>query len=292
MSKITKELKLDSQAIYTWKQALYLSFYSSRLYIDVYKRWCGYGIVYLCLVLAITAMPISARLIINLGDYFNQEIMLPLQSLPIIDIQNGMISFDKPMPYKIKNAQGDVIAIIDTTGAINKITKDYPKLVILVNQNRVTFRTSMPKLFLKVASYSQPQDDFFVYKIDKNSNQVFGGEHWLESTGIYQLKIATQLAIYPIIVMFFFAIFWVFLLTLALLGQLLGQMFFSTHLTYKQSCRLLAVAATPAFAFFFYALTTNLMLDGLGLLGLALLAGYFFYGVISIKHTTKHLVVG
>ncbi len=47
VSKIKNKLKpIDAPAYGYWK-ALYMSFYSTRLYVDVGKRWRGIGLLYL-----------------------------------------------------------------------------------------------------------------------------------------------------------------------------------------------------------------------------------------------------
>ena len=288
MSKKKQALQPVDAPIYSYRQALYRSFYSSRLYIDVAKRWKGLGIVYLLLIIMLGAIPLSIRIIIDFNKYFNQQLILPLKKIPPLYLQNKEISFDKPMPYLIKNNKGEVVTIIDTTGTVTKMTKAYPHLTVLITKNKLFFRP--PKLELFRNSAATDQDPPYEYALAQGSGEVFVGSEWVQSSGILKLKWLSEFLVYPMMVMFFLSLTLVLMLMLAFLGQLLAHLFFNLKLKFKQASRLLAVSVTPALACFFIFLTANVVLPGLGIFYIALIAIYFCYSLVCLKREYTQLV--
>lgn len=72
----------------------------------------------------------------------------------------------------------------------------------------------------------------------------------------------------------------------------LGQVFlvyFSFSITFKQSCRLLIVAATPMLIALILLLTSNYIFPGSGFILLFLLIGYFSYALFALRAESKKL---
>ena len=65
-----QQLKNIDSPNYTYWQALYKAFYSWWLYVDVGKRWKGYGFLYLLLAVAVFSMPVSLKAIFDLKRSF------------------------------------------------------------------------------------------------------------------------------------------------------------------------------------------------------------------------------
>ncbi|MGQ3889029.1 DUF1189 family protein [Legionella sp. CNM-1927-20] len=270
---------------YNYFQALYLSFFSSRLYIDVGRRWRGFAITYLLLVFLIVSLPFAIRMILNFNNYFDEKIILPLKSLPPLYIQSGQVSLDKPMPYFIKNKAGKIIAIVDTTGTVNQIDNKYPDLTILIVKDGLFYRTPDSKLISGDSKLNVNKITF-----DKSMNQYFDSSQWLNTSGIQKIKLFSQAIIYPTIVLTLFFMYLVIFLVLALLGQVIALAIFRFTITYGQAVRLLFVAATPHVVFLMTALAFDWMFLGFGLVLVIILALYFSYALLSLKRDSTKLV--
>src|SRR5476651_2545843 len=61
VAKEKNKLKLIDAPVYGYWKALYMSFYSRRLYVDIGKRWHGFGLVYLLLAIAVLSLPFALR---------------------------------------------------------------------------------------------------------------------------------------------------------------------------------------------------------------------------------------
>lgn len=290
MTKEKKVLRKIDAPFYNYLQALVLSFFSSRLYVDVGKRWKGFGILYLLLVIFLFAIPFAFRINVEFNTFFEQQIIEPLKQIPPLYIQNGKVSLDKPMPYLIKNKKGQIVTIIDTTGKVKTIDNTYPDLTTLITDNKFFYKVPSPQFFF-IKDMQQKQAPVFSQSLSENINQVFDGNDWIKSSGIERIKLLSQIIIYPTIALLFFAIFLVFYLVFALMGQLIAKLFFNFSLGYRQACRLLMVSATPQLIVLLLGLTINYMFKGFGLILIGLLIGYFCFAVLSLKRESLKLVL-
>lgn len=289
MAKVKNKLKPINAPIFGYWQALYLSFFSKRLYIDVGKNWTGYGIRYLILLLVLWSIPFSLKMVLDLNTLFEEQLTEPLSTIPTIYIQNGEVEFDKPMPYLVKNKKNEVVLIVDTTGQVNDFSIKYPKLTILINKDRVSFR--MPGLQVwGGADALNNSNKPLVQRFDKGENLVFDGKKIVEQGAFIQWKLAGQLIIYPIITLVFFSMFLTIFMVLGFLGQLFTRIFFYFRITVKQSCRILMVASTPMMLVLLILLITKVMFPGYGFLLMVILATYFSFAVYSLKSESRRVV--
>ena len=292
MTKDKKALREIEQPLYNYWQALYHSFFNNRLYIDVCKRWKGYGVLYFLLLMFIVTLPFSVRIIVDFTRNFQNDIIQPLNQLPPLYIQNGNLSFDKPMPYFIKNNKGNVVTIVDTSGSISSINKaTYPNLRFLITKDKILYRFPTTANFLSDGS-DEINPTIYTASFDKNYNGVFEGNAWLKSSGLSTLKFFFAFLMYPSIALIFFALFTVFLLALSLMGQFVAKLFGLT-ISYKQACRLLLVSVTPLMVALWFVLVGGwLPLPAWGgILFLALFVFYFCFAVLSVKYDSQQLVI-
>lgn len=289
MKKNKQQLKPIDQRLYGYLHALPLSFYSSRLYIDVIKRWRGLGIGYLLFIIAIFTLPVAVRLALDFNVYFKQSIIFPLESLPPLYIQNGQVYLDKPMPYVVKNKNGKPIAVVDTTKTLEEITRSYPSITWFINKDTIHFKPAVPYVYLSTVK-SAPDMSTLTETLPKGDNEVFIGKEWLKQSFAFTTLWVVELLIYPIMVIFFYIFFLSMMLMLAFLGQVFAQSLFAVKLRFNESSRILTVSATPAFFVFFLFLTTDYLFAGAGLIAVAILALYFSYAVILIKRERYGLV--
>lgn len=289
VAKEKNKLKPIDTPLYGYWQALYMSFYSKWLYVDVAKRWRGIGLIYLLLVIAICSIPFSLRIAFDFNKTFNRQIIEPLLQLPTVYVQSGNVIFDKPMPYLIRNDKNQVVIIIDTTGKVTEFTDKYPYLNILINKNSINFRLPTPEL-LGVTVAPDKNGVPIVQPLDKEMNMVFDGKKIIRDNAISGLKYASQLMIYPIVVAILYSIMVAVLLVIAFLGQVFSRVFFSFSISFIKSSRLLLVASTPMLVVLAIILSLNFAFPGFGVILLAFLAAYYSYGIYGFRAESRQMV--
>ena len=283
-----KQLRPIDAPIFSYWQALFLAFYSNRLYIDVAKRWRGFGARYLLLLILVVTIPLGARLTNYFNHYFNDEIIGPLQQIPTLLIQNGEISTDKPMPYFIKNMAGKVVVTIDTTGSISNINQN-PDLMLLVTKDKLFFRPPIIKVFDKT-SMPLMQQKVYEQSLSKTSNEVFVVDEWMDSNHIERIKWLVDCMIYPLLAFFSYGLTLVSMVFFAFLGQLCSIMIFKHMISFKEACRLGMVAATPQQTLFFLLIALDVTIPYSGIVYLALLSTYVSYAILCVRRESQRLV--
>ena len=298
-SKSTSKSKVEAgQALrevdapfYRYWQALYLSFFCNRLYIDVGKRWKGFGIGYLFLLIAVVTLPLNLRLVYEFNQYYDSEIIGPLKQLPQLYIQNGIVSLDKPMPYLIKNKADEVVLVVDTTGQVDRIdSSHYPHMTMLITRDQFLYRLPSPHFFTDTRTVRQ-NDQVYAQPFGPEMNQVFSGAEWMQSSGIERVKWASDFMIFPMVITLFFTMALVFFLACTFMSQLFAKLFIKAALTYKQSCRLFIVSSTPALTVLMVSVAINFRGAFLGLVILLLFAIYYYFAVFALKRESIRLVV-
>lgn len=269
-------------SVHSYWQALYAAFYSKRLYADVVKFWRGWGIAYLLLVISLGAIPLSARVIADFNQFFERQILYPLQHLPVLYIQNGKVLFGKEMPYVIKNDLGQIVSIVDTTGTIATINKDYPQLSILITQSTLYFRPPSVEQFLG-ASTAYTENKIYSYSLAAKGNGILDSQNWIKTSRINKLVKIIDVLIFPIMTLVYWSFYCIFMFVLAVIGQLLADTLLGLKLQFKQSCRLLAVAATPQIICLFLLRTEGVGFANIGWAYLGLVILYYFCGLLSVK---------
>jgi hypothetical protein len=286
--KRKKQLKPMDKPVYNYWTALVLSFYSSFLYIDVGKRWRGLGLRYLLLVMALLTIPYSIKAIGHFSREFEQNLMKPLSQIPPLYIQRGKISIDKPLPYLIKKEEDQVVVLIDPSGKTTGFTKEYPHLMVLITANQIQFLPASPLSFPKEIQDLSTRTPL-IQTLDSSYNGVFSGKVIAQNKKIAHLKLFSQFMIYPLLLALFYSIGLVMFPVFAFLGQFFATVFFKFHLTFKESCRLLIVAATPMLLVLFIFLIINVTFPGMGLIELILLIVYFSFAIYSLKKENQLL---
>ncbi|KTC93078.1 MULTISPECIES: DUF1189 family protein [Legionella] len=290
MIEDNKALREIDKPFYRYWQALYHSFFNNELYVDVGKRWRGLGLGYLLLLMFVVTLPFSWRVTMDFRQFFMQDLIQPMEQLPKLYIQNGLVSLDKPMPYVIKNKQNQAVAIVDTTGKVNTMDQTYPFLNILITKDKLFYRFPSPQFFFNVDHVQNPVSPVYVYPFSKNSNAVFDGKEWVKSSGILHLKTFFGFLIYPTVALVFFAMFTIILLAFALMGQFIAKLL-KFSISYKQSCRLTMVSITPFMVVLWFLLTCGLFSNRAGFFMPLLFILYFCYAVISLRRESQKLVV-
>lgn len=272
---------------YRYWQALYHSFFNNKLYVDVGKRWKGLSLLYLLLLMFIVTIPVAVHVMRSFNYYYYEQLLMPLKRLPPVYIQNGQVYLNEPMPYLVKNDEGQVVAIVDTTGTVTSMDKKYPQLAVLITRDKLIYRTpSPPQLFRTVTAPSAPINEQI---FDKDMNQVFEGPLWVNSTMVKVLMILVDVLIYPTIAVLFLVIYLILLFVFSLMAQLAAKVLLKMDLTYGQAFRLLMVSTTPQITVLM--LTVYWIFPGRSFVLIGLTLAYFVFAVLSLKRESHRLVL-
>ncbi len=271
-------------------QALYLSFFSPKLYVDVAKRWSGYGFFYFFLMICLLVIPAYVRIAMDFNHYFEEQVMNPIKAIPPITIRDKQFVVDKPMPYVIKNQEGKTLVIIDTTGKINTITNHYPDLMILITKNKIDLR--LPKLKISMFGTIPIAGDVQSLTLSaENNNEAFSGQEWIEKSHLGFLKWLCIFSMYPAFVFFPLGLFFLLMVAFVFLARVFAHVIFNMTLNFQVASRLLMVASTPVFTALFIAIATNKTIIGGNLIYVAILAVYFSYAILVVKRDRKKMVL-
>lgn len=208
---------------YNFLQSLFLAFYSHSLYRDVKQNWRGWGILYVLFLVAIFCLP-TAYALHSFSLKLVETLQPSVQQFPVITLKNGTLSIDKPVPYLIANPKTNkVIGIFATSDDTSSLQKT-PALFLVTKH----------KLVINALGGAVQ-----IYDLSSLRNGVYGPEDI--SSFIHFFKYAAFVVIYIL------SVFMLFLRSVVALFILAGLAKIVTHtqLSYKNLCRLAAVALTP-----------------------------------------------
>ena len=125
----------------TYVDALWQSFFSRSLYLDVARHWRGLGFLYLLLIVVLGWLPDLAKLQMGVQTLHGESAESFIRQIPVIDIRDGTATANVETPYFIKNPKnGKVLAIIDFSGQYT--TLDNTSAVVLLTRHEVVTRRS------------------------------------------------------------------------------------------------------------------------------------------------------
>jgi len=276
---------------YKARQAFYLAFFSKDLYIDVIKRWRGLGVFYFFIMISVMALPLSIQLMGKLNQAIEAHFLMPIKRLPPLSIRSGEVIFHSPMPYLIKDDDGEVISIIDTEGHINQLpARRYPFASILITKHNVHFNFRLLDL-LHVPEEKQPESKDNMISLAEVGNQDFFAAAWLESSHVKRSKIVLVMLIYPMVVIFNALFFMTILLSVSLFAQFAARMAFKVRLSFSEASRLLFVAVTPLTLICSILVLFHKTFPKQEVICIAFLAMYFSFGVLSYRRSHKMVAV-
>lgn len=274
--------------VYSYWKALYMAFYSRQLYVDVGTRWKGVGFFYVWLMIAVVSIPLSARFIIEFNQFVNEQIVAPLKKIPPLELQQGEIVFNEPMPYFVKSNTGAVVAMIDTRTNGVGMTGTFPELMLLVTKDKFYFRPPTVHMFSSMTD--KPEGNKPIVQIpDQNTSNILILSEWLESSGILNLKWFMAALIYPLVISFCFGLFYFLFFIFAMLAQAFSWLILRFKITFTESLRVLIVASTVQLSVLFMFLSADLIFPGLVFICVALCALYFSFAVLSIKRERSRM---
>jgi hypothetical protein len=287
-----KQKKIKKTAHYGFLQAMFMSFFSRQIYIDVVRRWRGFGLLYLFVMLSVLILPYAVQMMMVYQESVDQKLILPLKKLPPISVREGSVYFHSPMPYLIKNEQDQVIAVIDTEGTVTKLPSYlYPDATVLVTKHALhLLEMNLPMAnFLKPSHASHVKEMVSPFAINESFN--FFGQDWLDSS---YFEITTKLLavfIYFALLMVLYSLCFTLLFSTTLLGQSVARFVFKVQLTFKETARLMVIAATPEVAVYFTLLTFNQVNFGGGMFYISFLAIFFSLGVLAYRQDNRAMIL-
>lgn len=291
MLKKKRALRLVNQPFYRYWQALYLCFYSPRLYIDVAKRWHGLGLCYALFVLSIFLIPISTKYTLRFYDYVYHDFFEPFTRVPAIKIEHGRASFDIKMPYYIKNKQGKILIVLDTTGDIKQFNRtNYPDLIALFTNKDCYFRDPV-STFIRHNQKVTYENTLETLSFSQLPDGQFDLGHWIaHQTDLMRIIYALLFSIYPFFVWTSWGIIVTLILALTFVGQVTSYLLFRFKLSFKVACRLMMVASTPAMFIFFILKMFALTYSGINLYCTLIAYTYFCFAALAVRRDSYKLL--
>ncbi|NQU16758.1 MAG: DUF1189 family protein [Candidatus Saganbacteria bacterium] len=251
-------------------QTVFNSFYSKPLYQDVVKKWKGIGFSYLFLLILLLSVPVFIKFCIVFEGFINLEakpyVKQLVSQMPAVTIKKGEVSIDQPVPYIIKDSDGQTMMVIDTSDDLKNVEK-YKDVPILLTKDT-----------LLVAKSEYETRSFDLSDIDEELS--------------FDKKIAAEWAaigfkwvpfvVYPLTVIFMILFTFLLRIIQVLIHGLIGMLFASVlkiKLDYGVLLRLASVAITPA-------LVIGMLLDSLSInfvfqrfLLFIVAMGYLYYSI-------------
>lgn len=246
-------------------QAIWMSFYSKKLYQDVATHWGGKAFLYMLVLLALCWVVLTIQMQHSLNSLYRAQGDKLAAQMPVLTIKDGVISTPENHPYVITNPDtNEKLAVIDTTGQYT--TTQQANTRLLVTQNTIIMQTDPNET--KTYQLSKTVNA----RIDPNDINGF-------------LKKNLRFAW-----IFFFIIFliasYIFRIIQALVYALIGKFFgliAGVKLSYDQILQIALVAVTPAVILATILNIFNITFPYQYLLYFILAMIYLFFGIKSNK---------
>lgn len=244
-------------------QAIYMSFYSRKLYRDVASHWGGYAFLYLLLLLALSMVYFTYEIQQVLNHMYVKVTDQFVAQVPVLTIKNGKISTPEKRPYLIKdNDNKTVIAVIDTTGKY-KTLKD-AKTDLLITED-------------KIISSPKPHETR-IDTLPATVNYVF--EPIVVNSYIKGVFSYTWVILYPLLVIaaFFYRV--IQALIYAVIGKIFAAIL-GVKMSYAQTLQIALVAITPVIVWLTIASAFNIIMPNCAVWCFVLAMVYLFYAVFA-----------
>jgi len=258
---------------YNILQAIFLSFFSKKLYQDVVMHWGGKTFLYLLMLVFLSWIPLTLLWAgPGLGKEFNLFTDKFLMQIPPITVKDGKIHTPENHPYIINdNDTHERVMVIDTSGQFK--TPQEANTPILLTQTTLITQTDNQSV-KELKSYDIPKSASFTF-----TPNLF--KDYLKAHGVFIWSFfAFLILIIGCIGSFFYRVIE------AVLYSVLGLIFNAmchAQLTYMQILSVMLIALTPTIV-----VATILGFFGISfafqpLLYFGLAMVYLFYGIYATK---------
>lgn len=250
-------------------QAIFMSFYSKKLYRDVAVNWGGKSLIYLLFILSLSWIYFTYQIQHGINTFTAKDVDKIVVQIPVVTINQGKVSTPENRPYEITDPDTkQKIAVIDATGQYK--TLEEAKAMVLVTPTQVIAQTK--------------PNETKIYDIPANLNLVADP---LVITGYIKTFLGfSWIPFFICLLLFSF----VYRLLQALLYSIIGKIvsgIANVQVTYGQCMQIVMVAITPA-------IIVATILDALGITFKNQLLCYFlltilylFYGILANKPSNQ-----
>lgn len=212
-------------------EALYMSFYSKRLYREVVASWGGYAILYLFMLVTLSWIGAVWQIQDALSLGYKKYSYDIVEQIPVLSIEHGIVSTPRNKPYLINDPYTNkLLAIIDVTGKYKNLDKSDASL--LVTKTEVIFNKN--DKYHQTRTYQIPRDytkEIYPVAISNYLHSVVG-YLWI------------PILIAGILFSFMYRLIQAFIY--GLIGLLFNYFYGNTRLTYGQIVQIAMIAVTPA----------------------------------------------
>ena len=219
---------------YSFYHGFFLSFISGKFYQDVAQQWSGICFWYLVLLMLITSLISSMKILSNMG-VVDQQTLAPFTSQFVpIHIQDGEASCDAPQPHFIRESQfGDPIVIIDTKDMVDESEFEN---VFVIRQDELVIKQPNKTQSLPLSTVEE----------------LLGGpttidQQWMDATILYWYGLFKML-FFPLWFGLSFVYRFMEAIVLGLIGLAIAALR-KTNLHFGQTLRLSVMALTPVVIF-------------------------------------------
>lgn len=287
IAKKKKKTPYREKPHYAIWQGLWLSLYSAKFYVDVGQRWSGFGFRYLFLLSLIAPIPLSLQEIHKTREFYDNYLIPASARLPTIPIKNGIVHFDKPMPYVIRdNAHERPLVVIDTTKPLKDFDESLSSAVIIVTKDYLKLMDK-PGLKFK-ASEKQLEESGFPTKFSEHVNGYINAKEAVQMSE--NVKRYTSYVVYPMLVFVFFFCEILIVSIMANLANFICRSLFRFSAPYMQALRIGVVCSTPQVLLLIFSFFIDWPDPSRGLLLFCVYNAYFCFGAMVNKRATHQLV--
>lgn len=275
-------------------QAILLSFYSPKLYVDVMRNWRGLGATYLLVMITVLTLPHCINSHIQRYQELQQVLITPLKKLPPFSIYNGRAVFYGTQPFLVENDFGEVIGVIDTTDTVSKLPDiRYPKASVLVTEYGMQFNYQMLDVFAQsnISKQRTIHLPFASEPFKAEGRQSVVGEHLIKVLMLNSMKWMALFVVFVSSILFYCITYFIFLFSFTMFGQFIASFVFKCKLTFRETMRLLCVSVTPQAVIFFSALTFDQTFVQMKYVSLIVYAIYFSLAVLACRNDRKSLAL-
>lgn len=251
---------------YNVLQAIYMSFYSKKLYRDVANNWGAKTFLYLFLVVALSWIAFVWQLQTTLNLAYQKDSERIVEQIPVITIKDGKLSTPENRPYIITTPDSkERIAVIDTSGTYTTIEQANAGILIteteMITQPKPE-ETRNNQIPATLNAVIDPQ-------VVNSYVQKYLGFVWI----IFFIILTVCYYIYRIIQALLYAI----------IGKILSAIW-QIPLAYDQILWITMVAVTPTIVLATILSFFNVTFPYQPLVYFLLSMAYLFYGIVSNKN--------
>lgn len=250
---------------YGMLSAIYMSFYSKKLYKDVVLNWGGLAILYLLFIIMLTWIGFTFQAQYALSHLYDKNSDVIVNQIPVMTFKNGKLSTPEKRPYVVTGIDGkDRLMVIDVSGKIK--TLEQAQATILMTVDQVTTKTK--------------PDEIRIYTYPNNLNMIVNSQVINEYIKHY-IGFAWIL-LFPIVVLFSFIYRFIQVLVYSIVGKIFSAIT-KAKLSYGQVMQITMIALTPAMIVCAVLNYFNIMFPFQGLFYFGLAMAYVLFGVKANK---------